>query len=239
MTTEQKSNPALAREARERGERTFTAHCTKHGTTERRAGNARCILCEAEANARSYAKSRQDPEFRQANRERVRTYQAARKATDPAWVAKERARKVNLKALQRLRDYGRPETAVPNKETLAECLEFVKRVPSGCVLDHGVPLKGFHPVTGEWVVSGLHVAWNLEPMTARSNQLKHAFFDPMAPLEFQKPYNSYPGGQFHGDIGEIEFMRYQESLPLELMTLAEFDATIIEQGNADMDAQVA
>jgi hypothetical protein len=102
-------------------------------------------------------------------------------------------------------------------------------------MDHGVPLKGIHPVTGEWIVSGLHFPYCLEPMLARSNLRKRNGFDPEAPLAFQLPYNSFPGGQFHGDHAQDEFMRYTTPTTLHLMTQAEFEAAIIEGANAEME----
>ena len=103
-------------------------------------------------------------------------------------------------------------------------------------MDHAVPIRGLHPVTGEWVVSGLHVPHNLEPMEARSNLRKRHYFDPMNPMEFQKPFNSFPGGQLHGDTGEIEFSRYTRPTTLELWTQAEFIAAVVQAGNDEMGA---
>ena len=123
---------------------------------------------------------------------------------------------------------------MPNEATLRECYELALRAPVGCQLDHGCPLVGKHPVTGEETVCGLHVLYNLEPMTARSNTIKRHYFDPENPLEFQKPYNSFPGGQFHGDHAEDEFMRYTKPTILHIMTIAEFKTAIVDGGNAEM-----
>ncbi|GJH23807.1 hypothetical protein [Caballeronia novacaledonica] len=124
---------------------------------------------------------------------------------------------------------------MPTKEAMRECYEIALHAPQGCELDHAVPLRGVHPVTGDWVVSGLHVPHNLEPMTKRSNTIKRHWFDPENPFEFQKPFNSFPGGQFHGDHAEDEFMRYTTPTTLHIMTQAEFKAAIIEGANAEMD----
>lgn len=249
------TNKELAAAARERGEDRFTAVCKKHGEQSYYTANRRCTACAVEMNARMDARRQTDQDYRQRrnagsratwakrmeNPERRaesaayhRGYHGERMATDPAYAAHRRALMVNLNARRRLRKLKRPETAMPSRETLGEILEAAKRTPAAAELDHAIPLKGIHPVTGEWVVSGLHVSWNLERMEARSNKRKTHSFDPENPLEFQKPYNSFPGGQFHGDIGEIEFMRYTTPTTLELWTVAEFHAAIVAAGNEDM-----
>jgi hypothetical protein len=257
MTTINKS--AAAREATARGDKFFTATCARHGETEHYASTRACVVCQAKRNAPKNAaaaeryrsdpefrgrwrertnvarrKRRADPDYRAAENAQSRAQEAARKTRDPEYVAHRRAMAVNGSAISRMRKAGRPETALPSPEMRAECYAFVRRAPEGSEFDHGVPLIGIHPVTGEETVCGLHVPYNLEPMTRRSNTIKRHYFDPEHPLEFQKPYNSYPGGQFHGDIGEIEFMRYTQPTTLELMTVTEWRQAVVDAGNEDM-----
>lgn len=262
--SEQKSKSTLAREAKERGEQTFTAVCIHHGEQHHYASTRACVVCQGKRNepknAAAAERYRTDPEYREhrgaaisaarkkrmenpEHRKAANAYnsalQARRRATDPAYAAHMRAKGVNSSAMYRMRQTGRFETAMPNKATLRECAEVVMRAPVGAQLDHAVPLKGLHPVTREWVVSGLHVPHNLEPMSARSNTRKRHWFDPENPLEFQKPRNSFPGGQFHGEIGEIERMRYMVPTTLELWTKDEFRAAAVEAGNTAMEALAA
>lgn len=232
MTTINKS--AAAREATAQGEKFFTATCDRHGETEHYSSNRKCVQCVAEETARKTATRRSDPEARAEYNAYNRDYETARKAQDPTFVADRRAHAVNSNTFRRLREDGRPETAMPTPETLLECAAVVRHAPAGSEMDHGVPLIGTHPVTKKESVCGLHVPYNLEPMTKRSNVLKLHWFDPENPLEFQKPYNSFPGGQFHGDIGEIEFMRYTQPTTLELTTAKEWRQAIIDGGNEDM-----
>jgi len=259
MTNQQKSKSAMAREALERGELTFMAVCIHHGEQPHYASTRACVVCQAERNAPKNAdaveryrsdpkfrgqwrertnvarrKRREDPEYRAAENAQSRAQVAARKAADPEYVAHKRAMAVNGGAISRMRKAGRPETALPSAEIRGECYAFVRHAPESCEFDHGVPLIGIHPVTGEETVCGLHVPYNLEHMTRRSNTIKRHYFDPERPLEFQKPYNSFPGGQFHGDIGEIEFMRYTQPTTLELMTVKEWRQAVVDAGNEDM-----
>ncbi|SAL50852.1 hypothetical protein AWB73_05294 [Caballeronia turbans] len=255
------SKSAMAREARKRGERFFQAPCVRHGEQPHYASTRACSVCQADRNApknsaaaeryrddteyrehvrdtgnKARRKRRENPDYREAERAYEREREANRKTVDPAYVRHLRAKAVNGGAVLRMRKgkEARPDTAMPSKETLRECYEFALRAPEGCELDHGCPLRGVHPVTGKDTVCGLHVPYNLEPMTKRSNTIKRHFFDPENPLEFQKPYNSFPGGQFHGDHAEDEFMRYTTPTTLHIMTMAEFKEAIVEGGNADM-----
>ncbi|KJK23254.1 hypothetical protein UB46_17095 [Burkholderiaceae bacterium 16] len=224
MTKQMKttSKRAMARKAQARGRKTFLAVCSTHSKEGKRvwhyAKGSKCVQCQAEKDAKK----------------------AERRRTDPEYAAHQRALQLNKNTRRRLRELGRPETAMPKGEQLAECLEFAKGAPVGAEMDHAVPLRGFDPMTGEWTVSGLHVAWNLEPMEPRSNRRKNSTFDPET-LWFQRPYNSYPGGQFHGDFGEIEFMRYtvDGGVALELVTVEEFKAMMIEMGNEAMEQATA
>lgn len=205
--------------ARKRGQQTFMADCKHHGRTRHYASDGKCLQCVSMKN----------------------TKQTARRGTDHALAARRRASLVNSNTTQRLQKLGR---TVPTPEQLAECYEFIKAAPMDCEMDHAVPLKGeYAPGTDIPVVCGLHVAWNLEPMAPRSNQVKSNIFDPDR-LWFQRPYNSFPGGQFHGDLGEAEFSRYTVygGVALELMTEDEFRRAILkgaEAANAEMFGEAA
>ncbi|WP_427313047.1 hypothetical protein [Cupriavidus sp. H39] len=67
---------------------------------------------------------------------------------------------------------GRPMVAAYDQKA---CEAIYAACPDGMQVDHIVPLEGD-------VVSGLHVAWNLQYMTAEQNGLKGKFFDPNAPV---------------------------------------------------------
>lgn len=242
-----------AAEAKASGLKTFAATCQIHGETDHYSSQGACVKCCSDRNRQAHAQRvattegrnarnahqrgrRSIPEVREATNAYHRRYAERRKALDPSYAARMRAKAVNANTIRRMRELEppRPETAMPSKETLRECAEFVKHFLADAEVDHAIPLRGFLPGTKDWVVSGLHVPYNLEPMLAQSNNLKNRWFDPMAPLEIQKPYNSFPGGQFHGEIGEIEFMRYTVPTTLELWTKGEFVAATVEAGNAAM-----
>ena len=256
MTTKKE----LAATAREHGAKTFQATCKVHGLAAHYSSNAKCVECGKENSAlqlvrtntdaayrerrnagrrKVSAKHRESDEFCEARAAYHRKWHADRMAADPIYVADMRATAVNKNTVRRMRELGRFECAMPSAETLRECFEYVRRAPVDAEMDHAIPLKGYHPLSGEWVVSGLHVSWNLEPMEAKSNNRKNRWFDPESPLEFQKPYNSFPGGQFHGDIGEIEFKRYTLPTTLALWTKDEFRAEMIQAGNEAAEALAA
>lgn len=128
------------------------------------------------ARARAAATARlSDPQARGAYNAHKRAYHLARKAVDPEYAAHRRALAVNGGAVLRLRQQGRP---VPPKEILQACAEVVKATPAGLEMDHIVPLRGYRPGTTEWVVSGLHVPHNLQPLTKVANVTKFHWFDP-------------------------------------------------------------
>lgn len=231
MKTPTKTKTAMAAEARQRGEKTFLARCNKHGDTTHHTCNGKCVSCGKELASNRWKNTRNNPEALAKHNERQRD--AMTKLREKP---EQRAKDRNARAISRLRKLGRP---MSTPDQLSECLELIKAAPIGCDMDHAVPLKGIHPVTGEWVVSGLHVAWNLEPMQPRSNKRKRDLFDPEA-FWFQRPYNSFPGGQFHGDVGEIELIRYtvDGGVALELMTEEEFRAAVIEMGNEAMNDEL-
>ena len=232
--TKTNSNKAAAAQAKAQGLKTFTALCQTHGETDHYASSSGCIACSAVNAGKRWERTREDTEALAKHNQRSRAAMGKLRQ-EP----EQRAKDINSSAITRLRKLGRPVAAMPTRELLAECLAFIVHAPAGAEMDHAIPLKGTHPITGEWVVSGLHVAHNLEPMEARSNKRKSNFFDPENPLEFQKPYNSFPGGQFHGEVGEIEFMRYTQPTTLELWTRGEFVAAMVDAGNAAMSEVAA
>ncbi|WP_250471892.1 hypothetical protein [Caballeronia sp. GAFFF1] len=235
MTANMKpTKKAAASAARERGEDRFLWPCKTHGEHPHYASSSSCVACQRERAGKRWNRTRSDPEARASHNERQRAAMA-RLREQPG----QRAKDINSAALGRLRGLGRPKTAMPTTATLKQCLQIIEAAPEGADLDHAIPLKGVHPISGEWVVSGLHTPYNLEPMLPRSNKRKSHYFDPENPLEFQKPYNSFPGGQFYGGIGEIEFMRYTTPTTLELMTVDEYEALFIQTANEECDKACA
>jgi hypothetical protein len=222
---------AAASASRERGEDRFMWSCKAHGEQPHYSSNQNCVECQRERAGKRWERTRKDPDALARHAERQRAAMAKLREQQPEQRAKDR----NNAAIRRLRELERPETAMPTAETLQKCLEVILAAPPGADMDHAVPLKGMHPVTGKWVVSGLHTPHNLEPMDPLTNKRKSNWFDPENPFEFQKPFNSFPGGQFHGDHAEDELMRYTTPTTLHIMTIAEFEAAIIEGADAEME----
>lgn len=54
---------------------------------------------------------------------------------------------------------------------------YARRRP-GQHVDHVVPLKGIHPETGEHIVCGLHVHYNLRVSSGKANDAKWAYWSP-------------------------------------------------------------
>jgi len=199
----------LAAEARQRGEKTFTARCRTHGEQQHYSSSGKCTECARLANIRRIAKRaeryRTDDEYRAAISEYHREWRANRKATNPDYAAHERAKSVNKNAIKRMREQGRPETALPTSEQLQDILELIKLYPP-IIFDHIVPLKGLNEQR-EWVVCGLHRHFNLQPTTKDSNLVKLSWFNPEVHPE-QRPCNGSPGGQYYGEQGVAQLEKF-------------------------------
>jgi hypothetical protein len=169
-------------EARAAGLETFTWACGIHGEhAESDSQHGWCLKCRQAA-----ADSRRVKEARRAAR-------VSEQRSNPEIVAHMRALAVNNGAMARMRKLGRPDTALPSRETLDDIAELVKLYPLQAVFDHIVPLKGK-------TVCGLHVWFNLQPTGKESNSIKSARFEPDRFPE-QRPCNGFPGGQYHGEEG--------------------------------------
>lgn len=196
----------LAAIARGNNEKRFTAVCKTHGETDHYTSAVQCVKCITDRETQKAERRRKDPDYREEWNEYHREYQGNRRSTDPEFVAYVRSHTTNGNTIQRLLKAGRP---MPSLETLQNCREVVNetvQILPGATLDHIVPLKGRN-AEGIWVVSGLHVHYNLQATTGPSNRAKWTVFNPDVYPE-QRPCNGLPGGQYYGEDGIDQLESY-------------------------------
>lgn len=139
--------------------------CSRGHICERRASGGQCIECQRLVAKEHYqnnieAYKLRAREWEQANPDRWR-------ATIRLWSVNNREKCRSKGARYRANKFQAQPSWVDTKiltKIYADC-------PEGFHVDHKVPLK--HPL-----VCGLHVPWNLEPIPARDNLIKHNKFDP-------------------------------------------------------------
>ncbi|MGF6957275.1 hypothetical protein [Paraburkholderia youngii] len=215
---------AMARAARERGERTFMATCIRHGEQSHYASTRACLLCQSERNAPKNAAAaeryRSDPEYRARWRERSTTarrkrrkdaeYREAENAKEREWRshrftnnAEFRGRKREGVAANNWRKatggnmtgwYGLEREALQQK--YGEC-------PEGFDMDHAIP-KIAKAVQGKQVASGLHCWANVIQTPRAVNNMKRTQFNPDN-NRLQRPANQFPGGAFDPTPTEPEW----------------------------------
>lgn len=155
------------------------------GLTKRRRCQACSIACKAASkaaardrnrdadNAKRKADRAADPEAARLRDRAIREswitpeWRATKNAKTIAWFKADprRARAIRGVRARRMRD------ATPAWADLDAIAAFYADTPEGYHVDHIVPLKGFTPEG--WRVSGLHVAHNLQYLTAAENLAKH------------------------------------------------------------------
>lgn len=169
--------------------------CSRGHICERRASGGQCIECQRLVAKEHYqnnieAYKLRAREWEQANPDRCRELKQSwldenrdkhqisvdnwnarnidkRRATIRLWSVNNREKCRSKGARYRANKFQAQPSWVDTKiltKIYADC-------PEGFHVDHKVPLK--HPL-----VCGLHVPWNLEPIPARDNLIKHNKFDP-------------------------------------------------------------
>lgn len=143
---------------------------------------------DVKAKQRDYDRKRlQNPEVREAQKQYLR----------------ERYRRPEVKAQHR--EYMRPKAAERDAQKLramppwltdahkaeieaiyAEAVRLTRETGIPHEVDHIVPLKGRHPRTGEHIVCGLHVPWNLRVVPWYDNRAKWCIFDPDIELDCRR-----------------------------------------------------
>lgn len=148
--------------------------CIKHPELlgARFESGSKCVGCSYERNN----ELRKKPEQRQRMREYQKTIELkggkgyeAKKARNRRWYANNRdwfkSRNLVKKGLGgNFPEYGDQMKA------------FYLNRPEGFHVDHVVPLKGISKETGQHVVCGLHVPWNLQYLPSEENEQKWAWF---------------------------------------------------------------
>lgn len=210
-----KSKSALAREALERGERTFTATCIHHGEQPHYASTRACVTCQAgrnsPKNAAAAERYRNDPEYRAHFRETNNAARGKRRANPEyreAERAYERERWANLYATSE--DFrGRKREGNAAKDwrdktggNMAGWYGLEREVLQqrygacrpGFEIDHGIPKVAFDSMR-QHVASGLHCVANTDQMPKKLNNWKRNQFDPDTDRR-QRPANRHRGGAF-------------------------------------------
>ncbi|MDN7880975.1 hypothetical protein [Burkholderia aenigmatica] len=182
-----KSNRALAREARERGEDRFMAVCQYHGEQSHYVSSAGCTVCLARKGAAKTLRRQQDPEVRAAHNAYVRVQMARLRKADPGptreGVAAQDWRKATGGNMSGW--YTLERTALRR---------MYSSLPEGFEVDHAIP-KIAEGSDGKRVACGLHCFSNLIPTPRRVNRWKHCQFSPDTNRD-QRPANRFPGGAF-------------------------------------------
>lgn len=207
-----------AAEAVARGDTRFTWTCKAgHGETEHYSkGHGACVKCCAERNRRGHAERMSTPEGREARseyqrgrrsipevREATNTYQrsynATRKAQDPAYLGASRARVAAYR-------WRRETTAKAMPAAYAYEQAAIRRIYAECPEDHHVDHLTPQKATdsqGTVVANGLHCLANLRAIPQSLNLKKAAFFDPDN-FRDQRPANAFPGGAWDPELTERE-----------------------------------
>jgi hypothetical protein len=145
--------------------------CSNTLSAKRKLANPKKYPLDAKHGAAKKARYAVDPEYRakisaqkkagrDANVDNINAARRERYENDPSHRAR------CLTANKRLHD------ATPPWSDLAAIREVYKACPKGYHVDHIIPIKG--RIDGRRV-SGLHVAYNLQHLTAKENQKKHCF----------------------------------------------------------------
>lgn len=165
--------------------RYFTGKPCKHGhTSERQTANGRCVEC-SKISSRKIARANPEEnkarclKWRENNREKSREDARKWRKNNPEKFAKNRAawkkanhgkviaynRKRYTSKLQRTPAWLTPEQLQDIEKIYIECRKMSVETGVEHHVDHIVPLQGKD-------VSGLHVPWNLQIITAEENLSK-------------------------------------------------------------------
>lgn len=163
-------NPAK-QAAKLSGERFFlnTAPCKRGHNAPRRVSNGVCVECEKERYSQIYAQfgdaiSKKAKAFYYANYEKA-------KLSRKIWPKNNPERMAELRYFHCANRRAARIQRTPKWADLTAIKLFYKRCPDGMTVDHIIPLQGK-------IVSGLHVANNLQYLTSGDNSKKRNRFDP-------------------------------------------------------------
>ena len=136
--------------------------CKRGHYADRFTSSQQCVMClrdhtEGYRKANPAYRVEKERQWRLNNPASFRASVKKWHARNPAWCA---ARSAQRRAEKKQR------TLRLNDQHKAELFQFYKERPTGCHVDHIVPLKGK-------LVCGLHVPWNLQYLSARDNQTKY------------------------------------------------------------------
>lgn len=171
--------------------------CRNGHDSPRWVSTYKCVQCDLDNHAK---RRREDPKFREQASKRHKEWRANNLeralAHSREWYANNKERSIELasawkknnreawKAIRR-RYYSnspvplattkarmkRVQQATPPWIDMKALREFYVNCPDDMVGDHMIPLKGVNE-NGEHVICGLHVPWNLQPLTHDENSAK-------------------------------------------------------------------
>ncbi len=163
-------NP-IKQEAKRNGEMFFSdgTACKRGHVAPRRVSNSVCVICEQERYARNYAEfgkiiAEKTKQFYYANHEKA-------KLSRKIWPKNNTERMAELRYFHCANRRAARIQRTPKWADLVAIKLFYKSCPDGMTVDHIIPLQGK-------IVSGLHVANNLQYLTNGDNSKKHNRFDP-------------------------------------------------------------
>jgi hypothetical protein len=147
--------------------------CEKHPELngERFESNKKCVRCCYDRN--NLLRKSESQRIRMREYQRVKESKGGN-AYEPKIARNKRWYELN-KEWFRNRNVNRTRSLGRFGDFDKEIKEIYMNKPESCHVDHIVPLKGIDRTTGEHVVCGLHVPWNLQYIPAEENLQKWAW----------------------------------------------------------------